>query len=255
MSTIQETGMHSPDIETHLFNGHPHPYWVGRLAMAGSADRASIFEAAAKFRGDVYLKLGYVSPEQVDAVGREIDPDDSRSIHFSVIEKNPGSETEKSRIIGTSRLILKDSEEHRLPIEKYFPEILEDYPAEIGSVEVSRLISSHDNPRTQHSVALSLIRAMTHYSINRNIPSDYCMVEEPLIRFLNNSGVPTEILGHPKEIRQLNGVLYPVRIEPGKVIENVLSSDLGRPALKKFFMDGATNQGEGFYDENFLRSA
>lgn len=254
MSTLTPgENINHPEADLGVFNGQPENFWVGRIATASKKDRRNIFESAAIFRGGVYLNLGYVSPEQVDELGREIDSDDSRSIHFSAIERIPGVNPNNSRIIGTSRLILKDSAHNRLPIEKYFPEIFKDLPAAVGTVEVSRLIAHHEDGRIQHRTALSLIRAMTHFSINRGIKADYCMVEEPLLRFLNSQAIPTEVIGKPKEITEQGGILFPVKIEPGKVIENVSSSDLGKTALKKFFLNGSKNGGEGHYDESFIK--
>ncbi|MBA3757441.1 hypothetical protein H0X09_01075 [Candidatus Saccharibacteria bacterium] len=254
MSTLAPNDkIHNPEINLGVFNGQLENYWVGRIATANMKDRGRIFEAAAIFRGDVYLNLGYVSPEQVDELGREIDSDDSRSIHFSVMERIPGSDPNNSRIIGTSRLILKDSPHNQLPIEYYFPEVFQRSPAPVGTVEVSRLIAHHEDGRIQYRTALSLIRAMTHFSINRGIKADYCMVEEPLLRFLNSQAIPTEIMGESKEITEQGGVLFPVKIEPSKIIKNVSSSSLGKTALKNFFLNGRKNGGEGYYDGNFIK--
>lgn len=254
MTTITPGNTYNPEIETQIFTKRPEPYWVSRISGAENIDRDKIFEASARLRGNVYLNLHYVSPEQVDEKGREIDRDDLRSIHFSVLERAENGSGERSRVIGTSRLILKDSEHNKLPIEKYFPELFESSPAALGTVEVSRLISQHENPRIQHLTAMALIRAMTHFSIDRNIGADYCMVEEGLLRFLNSQAIPTEILGQPKEVEEQGGVLYPVKIEPAKVLINVTSSELGKTALKQFFLNGIANLGEDYYEEGFLRA-
>ncbi|MBX4201814.1 GNAT family N-acetyltransferase, partial [Candidatus Saccharibacteria bacterium] len=207
----------SPEINSRLFEGqNGNNFWIGRIATLDSIEGQNIYDATSVLRANVYSSLGFIPQENIDNLGRELDKDDARSVHFAVVESPllpDGKTYGRANVIGTSRLINKNSPDYQLPIEHHFPEAFEVQPASTGTVEVSRLIVRHDNSRTQRTVALALIRAMTHYSIAEKIEADYCMVEAPLLRLLNGSGIPTAILGETKKVAELGGDLIPVKIE------------------------------------------
>ncbi|HET9850204.1 MAG TPA: GNAT family N-acyltransferase [Candidatus Saccharimonadales bacterium] len=248
MSTL-EPREQSLEIGAPVFNGQPEDYWVGRIETADPALRQSLFDAAAKLRGQAYLELGYVSPDRVDHKGREIDDDDARSIHFTALERlSDGT----SRIVGNSRLITKDSLDNPLPIERYFPEAFADNPIQPGFVEVSRLIAVHENPRLRHKIALALIRSMIKHTVPMGIHESYCIVEDPLLRLLNSIGIPAEPLGEPKFIPDQNGLLKPVRMEHVRSIDPEYMEQIGKTAMRNFFFDGGHGS-DGFYDDSFIR--
>lgn len=250
MSTLSPMNS-NPEINSSFFNGQPEDYWIGRIEAARPEYRAMMFEAATKLRGQAYSKLGYVAIEKLDAEGRETDLDDLRSVHFTALQRQPDGET--ARIVGNSRLIVKESADSPLPIERYFPEVFENGPIRPGIVEVSRLIAIHEDPRTRHKIALSLIRSMIKFAASSNIDESYCIVEDPLHRLLNSVGIPAKIIGNPKFIEEQGGMLNPVHMDHLKVIEPDYMTRVGKLAMKNFFTDGGDAQSEGFYDGTFIR--
>lgn len=245
----------NPETQTRIFEtSDKKPFWVGRIATLSGLEQHRVFDATSILRGETYTSLGFLPPEQIDALGREIDEDDDRSVHFTVLEKPQiANGNGKVNVIGTSRLIVKDTSDKPLPIEKHFPEVFAQNPAPVGSAEGSRLIANHGDKNTQYWAGLSLVRAMTHYSLANNIEADYGLAERSLLRLFDRSGIPTKVLGEPKEVKELGGVLYPIEIEVKKMVNGSISQALGSTVVGDFFKNSAENMGEGFYDSSFLR--
>ncbi len=233
-------------VSSEVFRNHEEArFWIGKVAVAGEVTNEEIYDSLLHFRANVYVRqMHFLDKESLDVLGREIDSDDARSTQFTVVENQDDG---KARLVGTGRLILKRNFDEPLPIEKYFPEVFEKLPIEPNSVEVSRFISRHEDDRTQHTIALSVIRTLTLNSVEQGVRADYCIIEEPLLKLLKMIGLPIEVLGEAKQIDEYGGKLYPVKIDPYKVLESVTSDKSGKMALKRFFGREIRNNGEGFY--------
>lgn len=223
-------------------------YWIGKVSEKDQVYDEGYFDNLSKFRANVYVdELKFLTKDALDDEGREIDLDDRRSVNFAVIDKT------KERIVGSGRLIHKETETPVLPIEHYFPELFENTPISIGSVEISRFIARHDDEMTQHKIALSIIRAMTFYSLENKVEEAYCIIEKPLLEMLKFIGIPLELLAEkPKDIVEYGGVLYPVRIRVNEVLGSVKNDKSGRLGLDTFFSSEAYRGGLGYYPDSFV---
>ena len=236
-------------VPAEIFANHPDSaFWIGKVAMGNTVIKPVYYDGLSRLRAKVYVdEMHFLTAENLDTFGRESDQDDARSAHFAVIENASSQNSGSARVVGSARLILKGTNNKSLPIESYFPEVFEGNPLEDGSIEVSRFIARHENRQTQHTIALALIRAMTHYSIDANLKSAYCIIETPLLNLLTSIGVPIEMLGGSKEIDEYGGVLFPVKINPYEIIDSIRQDMTGKIALKRFFQEEIPNQGIGFY--------
>ncbi len=247
-----ETGLGMP-ASNEIFENHQNAvFWIGKVALGTEVILPDYYDSLLKFRGKWYVnELHYLTEDQIDTFGRESDLDDKRSVHFAVVENDQIDNNTQARVIGSGRVISKTSWDEPLPVEQYFPEIFNKRPLEPGSVEVSRFIARHEDRQTQHIVALALIRAMTHYSVESKVRADYCIIEEPLLNLLTSIGIPVEKLAEPKDIPEYGGQLYPVRINPYEILDSVKHDMSGTIALKRFFKEEVPNQGIGFYPKSF----
>lgn len=236
-------------VSAEMFANHPDSaFWIGQVAMGNTVIKPIYYDGLSRLRAKVYVdEMHFLTAEHLDTFGRESDEDDARSAHFAVIENASSQNSNSATVVGSARLILKGDNDKPLPIENYFPEVFQGNPLENGSIEVSRFIARHENRQTQHTVALALIRAMTHYSINANLKEAYCIIETPLLNLLTSIGVPIEMLGGSKEIDEYGGVLFPVKINPYEIIDSIRRDMTGKIALRRFFKEEIPNQGVGFY--------
>lgn len=236
-------------VPSEIFANHTESvFWVGKVAMGSTVIRPVYYDGLSRLRAKVYVdEMHFLSSEHLDTFGRESDLDDARSAHFAVIENASPENNNSARIVGSARLILKGENDKTLPIENYFPEIFKADPLESKSIEVSRFIARHENRQTQHTIALSLIRAMTHYSVASNVKAAYCIIETPLLNLLTSIGIPIEMLGGSKDIDEYGGVLFPVKINPYEIIDSIRKDMTGKIALRRFFKEEIINEGVGFY--------
>lgn len=239
-------------VPVEIFASHADSaFWVGKVAMGSTVIKPVYYDGLSRLRAKVYVdEMHFLTPEHLDTFGRESDQDDARSAHFAVIENASLENNNSARVVGSARLILKGENDRTLPIENYFPEIFNGNPLEAKSIEVSRFIARHENRQTQHTIALALIRAMTHYSIDANLKEAYCIIETPLLNLLTSIGVPIEMLGGSKEIDEYGGVLFPVRINPYEIIDSIRRDITGKIALRRFFKEEIPNKGVGFYPKS-----
>lgn len=245
-----------PSVETDLFSGQDEvlDFWVGKISEVGDEQiHPNISEAVARLRANVYVKeKKYYGSEILNEDGTESDSDDERSKQFAVLER---LDANTARAIACGRMIVKLSDEDKLPIEKYFPEAFEAHNPPENSVEISRFISRHPNKIVQHIASLAVVRAMTYESIKMQAPTTYCMVEKPLLDMLNFVGLPAIELGTPRDIPEQSGVLYPVDINPYDVIKRAIATDKRFEMLSMYFAENeASNDGLGYYDNSFLRN-
>lgn len=265
----------NPEVPVDLFNSHAQAkFWIGRVATMGIADGncEEYYDGLLEFRANVYIhELEFISIEDesgnpilnmngtpvLDEFGRETDDDDERSINFASIEHiNIDTAEEGARVVGSGRLIVKQGASRELPIEHYFPELFIDNPLPDHVVEISRFIARHSDTEafTQHKIALGIIRAMVHYAVNNDIEDSYCMIEKPLVKLLNFIGLPLTVIGEPKDVPEYNGILYPVKIEPYKIIDSLEKDKSGTIHLKEFFANTDGHTGDAaYFDETLMK--
>ncbi|MCK9641563.1 MAG: GNAT family N-acetyltransferase [Prolixibacteraceae bacterium] len=249
-----EVSAEIPQVSSEIFETEPGAqFWIGKVAVENVINSPEYYVAATKLRANVYIdEMHFLTPDCRDANGCERDQDDDRSVAFATVERSP--EDGVTRVIGTSRLIKKRSDDEKLPVEELFPEVFEDGPAEVGALEVSRFISRHEDKATQHLVALALIRSMTQYAVNNENLTAYFVIERPFYRLLQRTGLPMEVLSEPRILPKYgNTKNMAVRITPKDIIEQVDNDIEEKLFITKFFKNENGNLGLGFYPENLTR--
>jgi N-acyl-L-homoserine lactone synthetase len=242
----------NPEINAELFVNNPNAsFWVG-LISPQDYKTGELYDSVGRFRANVYVReQEFLPANAVDACGREYDSDDDRSTQFVVAERIQESDNSvaSARIVGYGRLIVKECQKDLLPIEKQFVELFENNPASPGSTEVSRFISRHEDNLMQHFIGLSVIRAMTHFSLTKNIDTAYFEIESHLLKMLRYIGLPLEQLSEPKEVLEVGGLrrLYPIRITPNDIIDAVGTDTFDSQILSDFFANESSSHGLGFY--------
>lgn len=248
------------EVGSEVFDKHPDAaFWIGRVAASSvvfpeaESPNSAYLDALGHFRANVYVhEKNYLDPSVLDEYGREFDEYDSRSTQFVVIE-NIHESNMAPRMVGSIRMIQKESQDDLYPIEKYFPELF-DEPIDVDSAEVSRFIASYpeDKRFMQHVIALALIRAATLFAVKEGISSYYCIIEEPLYKSLNNIGIPLETLGESKYIPEQGGTLYPICIKAKEIINSVTTDKTGSIVLRDFFEQEIGSGGEGYYPTSLI---
>jgi len=245
----------TPEVSSEVFDdSYGGRFWIGQVAVQDVVKCPEYYNGALKLRANVYIDdMHFLTPEHRDENGHETDSDDRSSIHFAIAEKMPYGES--ARIVGTSRLIRKEDMDEKLPVERIFPEAFVNDPAEVNSVEVSRFISRHEKKSTQHMISLSLIRAMTLYAVDNEIPSAYFLIEEPLHRLLARIGLPMEILCDPKKVAEYgNTSNMVIRIKPKEIVDSCAEKGNEDLPISRFFKNENGNLGLGLYPEGLVRS-
>lgn len=247
--------------EISLFNEKQDAtFWIGKVASGNVVVKPELYNPLLKFRGQVYVhELGFVGSENLDQTGRETDEDDKRSVLFAAVQNGEEITTDDAnsqpKIIGSARLIIKESEGEPLPIEKYFSDIFHSKPIEpCISAEASRYITRHPNKKIQRAISFLILKALVNYSVKNNIDNVYAMMEEPLIKGLGFGGLPMEVVGDKKQVDNLNGELFPVLFRPKKITEELSwgqSSQAKR--LRRFlFSEHGDRLTDQFLSEKFL---
>jgi len=240
-----------PRVKTDLFQDNQDAqFWVGQVGgLNGVQNDPDLFASVAQLRANVYIdEKHYLGEEVRQNDGTESDEDDLRSIQFAAFENLQDGLV---RTVASGRMILKATETEPLPIEKYFPEVFEPGIPTVGSIEISRFISRHPNRLTQHIASLAIIRAMAFSSSKMEVPTNYCIIEKPLLDMLNFIGLPVVELGEAKDIPEQNGVLYPIDINPHKILERGEQAEYA--TLNTYFADEKQSEGQGFYAESLTR--
>ena len=243
-----------PRVDSEVFDQHPKAvFWVGQVATINSVLAPAEFVGALQLRANTYIDdLGWLDERSRDEVGREIDEDDARSVHFAILEKNGSIQP---KVVGASRLILKTSESDKLPIERFYPEAFADTPAELGAVEGSRLIARHPNQFKQHLISMANIRAMDLWALNEKVPYIYGVAERPLLRFLKLHGFPYEQLSDYKNLPEYGDTLNAaIRFDPRKVAALNPENSSRATVLKKFFEEAVDTLGLGYFDEELEKT-
>lgn len=242
-------------VERDVFTDHPEAaFYIGVIATPGVVHDARIYQATSRFRAGVYIdQMNFLSENSRLRGGGETDADDNRSVHFSVVENRGASEP--PRVVGCSRLILKDDKNVPLPVEHFFPEYFDESPAPLGSTEGSRLIARHPNRGTQGIIALGLIRAMTNYSVEHGKQPIYAVVERGLATMFDRMKLPNTRLTELKYLDEYRTKNMALAIEPERIAtsiqpENHVHSD----EVKGFFEDSDVHNSLGFFNETLTEN-
>lgn len=243
---ISQAESYIPFVETSVFNDVPSAhFWIGKVAVPGEILLPEEYTAARQLRANIYIdKEGFLEPEAREVDGGESDEDDERSVQFAVIE-NLG---DRQRVVGTSRLIVKQHEDDLLPAEHHFPEAFENQPAPVGSTEASRFIAQHPNKMTKHLISLSEIRAMDLEALERGYEPIYAVIEERLAGMFEFIGVPFRRMTELKYLPEYSTPNMAVEIDPIKVRDEIKKDLSGQLLLTQFFQNAITTRGLGHYE-------
>jgi len=243
----------NPMVPFDIFEERPDfKFWLGRIEEIQSEEL--LLNAIGLFRKNVYIEeMQFLPDDAVDDNGLEFDADDKRSTQFVVIENVSTEHDKLARLVGYGRLILKRTVGDYLPIEKQFPELFTE-EAKPGSAEVSRFISRHEDGVVQHTIGLSVMRAMVHYGFKNNFGPGYFEIEQPLLRLLDSIGLPLTRLGQSKEVNEPGGKrsLYPISIDPSLILQSVTKDVHNNIILRSFFEQESVNDGIGYYPKELV---
>ena len=204
-----------PTIESGIFENNDEAMFA--IAEVSPEDLANMkeFSGAAKLRANTYLESGFVSEEELDADGTELDDNDERSVHYMLFERTAIQSL--VRVVGNMRLVRKtELHPEPLPVEGYFPDYFAD-EAPIGSVEVSRLIARHENTGLQ-----SLLKWPMFIAAHQRVVADasgpaYGLLEPALAHQLAIQNVPVTALEEARYIEEINATKQPVEIDVAKL--------------------------------------
>ncbi|WP_026394261.1 hypothetical protein [Acetobacterium malicum] len=205
----------TPTIESKVFIDRPE----SRFALGVVATNNDIvkgyeneFYGAAQLRANTYLDSGYISSDDLDDNGTELDQNDySRSVHFIMLERT--AIDSMARVVGNMRLIIKSQENTSpLPLENYYPDVFAENPITIGGVEVSRLISRHEDSHIQNSIKWPLFVAGQKYIDYNQLGSVYGLLSPALTRLLRSQRIPVSAIASERFIKEINATKQPVAI-------------------------------------------
>lgn len=193
-----------PVINSDVFHGHANQRFA--LGVFNSADVLSykpnsIEEAYLRLRANVYIdQTGMLDQDLRRVDGTEMDEFDKLSTHFVVLENL----IEQVSVFACGRLIEKMMHKDIiLPIEEYFPEVFFE-PAPHNSVEISRFIVRHNDPRCARTAKIRLMTAGLAHAFKKNLEPILCVVEPSFERDLRIMKIPTRRITEPKLVPQYN---------------------------------------------------
>jgi len=206
-----------PTIESNIFIGHQESrFALGKIAINNVVLNGyeNEFNGAAQLRASTYLDKGFIGVEDLDANGTELDDNDySRSVHFVMLERVE-EDSSRACVVGNMRLIVKTQEDSTpLPLEGYRKDFFDENPIPIGGVEVSRLISLHENAYIQNSLKWPLFVAGQKYVDGHNLESVYGLTSPALTRLLKIQHIPISAMADAKYIEEINATKQPIRID------------------------------------------
>lgn len=238
-----------PEVATDMFRVQDSAaFWIGVVATPELVMEPEIFTAARSLRAGVYIDKNNFLPESArQSDGGETDSDDPRSVHFVVVEKSDPI----SRLVGTSRLIMKNNKNEPLPVERYFPEAFHKSDASVNPAEVSRFIAQHPNKSIQRAISLSLIRAMAFEAFENGSRPVYAVIEANFARLLKGVGLPFEQITATKQIEAYHNTQnMAVKFEPEEVFTTAM--DGKAEILSTFFRRSPQLLGLGYYDQSLI---
>lgn len=215
----QQTAEQLPGLET---NDHA-PFFEALRYDPQAAP--VIFNDMLQLRGRTYVgEKGFLEANALDQNGAELPtPEDyaGDTIQLALFEQNGDR-----HLIGGVRLLRKGSDDEQLPIEELFGEGAGFIPE--GSLEASRFIVEPKRraENDQLFASLVIIRAVVAEALRSDAPKVCAVVEEGLYKhFVENIGLPFEVLGKPKFIEEYNTENYPIAFDPQKVLSALFEKD------------------------------
>jgi len=223
--TITYNHLVQPDIEgipsfpSALFEGDHATarYAIGIVAIGSEVldGLGNEFNGYALERARRYVQEGYITKHDLNDDRTELDADDERSVHLTVVENM----VDHARTAGTMRLVINSGIDNEpLPIELMFPEAF-DTPAQAGSVESSRVTSNRP------LLTQLLFAAGTSYVQQHKLGPVYGVVKPDFGTSLNRSGIPVIPLAEPKYVPSINATKQPILVDMPRVESNILISD------------------------------
>lgn len=213
-----------------IFNERSDQFAIARIADGAEPHQGSeaIYEAYLRLRANVYIdQTGMLESSARREDGTEMDADDERSVHFAVVENR----ISRAAAIACMRLVQK-TERHSsaLAIEEFFPEVFNDNPAPVGSMEVSRFIVRHDEHEPRHLARTNLLMSALAHTRDQNLSPTYAVVEQEFEEHLTRIGVPVERIAEPKWVPEYNDYNLGILIDTAGM-ERRIGSDAVRSYL------------------------
>lgn len=204
-----------PTVESNIFSVNSKSRFalgvvaVNDIVIGG---RESEFNGIAQLRANTYLDKGFVSADDLDSNGTELDENDfSRSVHFAMLERT--AVNSMARVIGNMRLIIKSQDNSTpLPLEGYCSDHFQDNPIPIGGVEVSRLIVRHEDAYVQNTLKWPLFVAGQKYVDSNDLGPVYGLMSPALTRLLRYQRIPVSAAADARYIEEINATKQPVTI-------------------------------------------
>ena len=203
-----------PVVESRVFESHAE----ARFALLtidvrndSEVEFRNEFLGAAKLRASTYLASGFVELSQLDEAGTELDSDDQRAAHFVLLERCDDT-PHLARVVGNMRLVVKD-ERGPLPVEVFLPDLFVNERLPLDSVETSRLIASHEDPRIQRLMAWPLFVAGYECVSRLSLGPVYGLVSPALVRVLQKRKVPVVPIWEATHIPAINATKQPVILD------------------------------------------
>ncbi len=204
----------NPIVETNTFRGESSSFAVIRVDTTGSLgdNDCPELKGAVSLRTNVYEEMGFLKNVQLNPDGKERDEDDLRSVHFITLERL--ATCGFAKVIGNMRLVKKNNlYPEPFFIERHFPEYFEENVIPENSVEVGRLISRHETPRTQAMIKWALFLSALTYVNGNNYNKAFGLMTPKLTQAFVKQGVPITGLAEPKYILDINATKQPVEID------------------------------------------
>ncbi len=241
----------APALSSEVFDEHENArFWIGVVATPELVSMPEEYTAARRLRANVYIeKYHFLEPSARQVDGGETDVDDARSAQLAVVENRLDDE----KLVGTARLIQKTNIDEKLPVEMFFPEAFVDADASVGSLEASRFIAQHTDRMTQHTISLSLMRAMAARGHAQGAEYIYAVIESHLARLFEGVGMPFEEIAPEKPIPEYHNTLnMAVRFDPKEIFDVVQRDIKKKEIISTFFEDALVSLGVGHYDETLI---
>lgn len=276
----------TPVVKTERFTDPTQEMWVGVVALNDTVIEPVEYQAAGRLRANVYIdEMGFLPDAARESDGTETDADDLRSRHYVILARRNeeadeprrytrdeaaeviggavdeirthGSvilpERKLIRAVGTMRAIVKRSRGDTLPVERLFPEVFENEPAPVSSLEASRFIARSEFKPQQNAIALGLIRAVVAQAVEFGNKPIFAVVEKPLKDRFTAIELPFEQISEVKELPEYNDTKNMVlKFDPEEIVAS--ASKTPGSMLHRYFNGMEENRGLGFYQDGFLMS-
>lgn len=220
-----------PVIESDLFSDRPDARFAVGIVAVGDEPIPGLekeVEGYYDLRRRVYVEqMGHLTVDDLNEDGTDRDRDDSRSVAFGVVENRGWDQ----RFVASIRLIIKgagseDVYGEPLPVERFCPDVFEENPAPLRSLEVSRLIARHEKQAIQDILRWRIYAAALGFVANHDLGPGYGVVEGGLERNLKST-IPVTAIGDPRYIDHYNSVNSPILIDSRRFVSQMEKSHPG----------------------------